>query len=177
VLAYGLDYGWTTNMPIEQFLAEDALVAILHDGEPLPSTTAPPGAVDCSPVVRLEERQVDSRVEFLEKDKAGFWERKRMLSYEWRSLEGRAFWLLVLQQVHRGEGGLARLALPVSRDGHLRLSEGRRRSGRQYVRDMQRPVTLPGTKPRVESRPDRGIFAAWLGHSTVLLKSTALQSH
>jgi len=41
---------------------------------------------------------------------------------------------------------------------------------KQYVRDMQRPVTLPGTKPRVDAWPDRGIYAAWLGHSTVLLK-------
>src|SRR5713226_7941275 len=36
-LAYGYDGGWTTNMPIEAFLAEDALVAFLHDGEPIPA--------------------------------------------------------------------------------------------------------------------------------------------
>src|SRR5579863_5466164 len=35
VMAYGYDRGWTTNLPLEDFLAEDALVAILHDGEPL----------------------------------------------------------------------------------------------------------------------------------------------
>jgi len=33
VVAYGYDRGWTTNLPLEHFLAEDALVAILHDGE------------------------------------------------------------------------------------------------------------------------------------------------
>jgi glyoxylase-like metal-dependent hydrolase (beta-lactamase superfamily II) len=41
---------------------------------------------------------------------------------------------------------------------------------KQYVRDMQRPVAPPSSKPRIDTWPDRGIFAAWLGHSTVLLK-------
>src|SRR5579883_1668445 len=31
----GYDRGWTTNLPLEDFLAEDALVATLHDGEPI----------------------------------------------------------------------------------------------------------------------------------------------
>ncbi len=35
VVAYGYDRGWTTNLPLDRFLAADALVAILHDGEPL----------------------------------------------------------------------------------------------------------------------------------------------
>jgi len=34
-MVYGYDFGWTTNLPAEQFLAEDALVALTHDGEPL----------------------------------------------------------------------------------------------------------------------------------------------
>src|SRR5437016_8962732 len=36
VLAYGYDGGWTTNIPLADFLADDALVAFLHDGEPIP---------------------------------------------------------------------------------------------------------------------------------------------
>jgi hypothetical protein len=35
VLAHGYDGGWTTNLPLDDFLAEDALVAFLHDGEPV----------------------------------------------------------------------------------------------------------------------------------------------
>src|SRR5918911_764831 len=31
VLARGYDHGWTTNLPIQDFLSEDALVAISHD--------------------------------------------------------------------------------------------------------------------------------------------------
>ena len=40
VMVHGYDRGWTTNLPLEDFLAEDALVAILHDGEPIPPSTA-----------------------------------------------------------------------------------------------------------------------------------------
>ena len=35
VLAYGYDFGWTTNVPVDEFLSADALVAIRHDGEPI----------------------------------------------------------------------------------------------------------------------------------------------
>lgn len=35
VIAGGYDRGWTTNLPLADFLAEDALLADLHDGEPL----------------------------------------------------------------------------------------------------------------------------------------------
>jgi DMSO/TMAO reductase YedYZ molybdopterin-dependent catalytic subunit len=35
VMAYGYDRGWRTNLPLEGFLSEDALVAFHHDGEPI----------------------------------------------------------------------------------------------------------------------------------------------
>jgi len=35
VMAYGYDRGWTTNLPLDGFLREDALVAFHHDGEPI----------------------------------------------------------------------------------------------------------------------------------------------
>ncbi len=35
VLAHGYDSEFTTNVPLQDFLAEDSLVAIRHDGEPL----------------------------------------------------------------------------------------------------------------------------------------------
>jgi DMSO/TMAO reductase YedYZ molybdopterin-dependent catalytic subunit len=37
VLVRGYDSEWATNLPIDDFLAEDAPVAILHDGQPLSS--------------------------------------------------------------------------------------------------------------------------------------------
>ncbi|HVX67156.1 MAG TPA: MBL fold metallo-hydrolase [Bryobacteraceae bacterium] len=41
---------------------------------------------------------------------------------------------------------------------------------KQYVADTKRPVLAPPAVPRPELWPDRGLFAAWLGHATVLLK-------
>jgi DMSO/TMAO reductase YedYZ molybdopterin-dependent catalytic subunit len=35
VLVTGYDSSWTTNLPVEDFLAEDALVGVSHDGEAL----------------------------------------------------------------------------------------------------------------------------------------------
>jgi len=75
VLAYGLDYGWTTNMPIEQFLAEDALVAILHDGEPLAVEHGGPARLIVPQLYAWKSAKWIAGLEFLEKDKAGFWER------------------------------------------------------------------------------------------------------
>ncbi len=41
---------------------------------------------------------------------------------------------------------------------------------KQYARDLRRPILPPSVIPRPEQWPDQGLHAAWLGHSTVLLK-------
>ncbi|HVX67297.1 MAG: MBL fold metallo-hydrolase [Acidobacteriota bacterium] len=41
---------------------------------------------------------------------------------------------------------------------------------RQYARDSRRPILEPPATPHPRRWPDRGLFAAWLGHSTVLIK-------
>jgi L-ascorbate metabolism protein UlaG (beta-lactamase superfamily) len=53
-------------------------------------------------------------------------------------------------------GTLARRAVPFLRD--------------QYVRERKRPIAASAHKPSPELWPDTGLHAAWLGHSTVLLK-------
>jgi hypothetical protein len=35
VILHGYDRGFTTNLPLEALLAEDALLSDLHDGEPI----------------------------------------------------------------------------------------------------------------------------------------------
>jgi len=40
----------------------------------------------------------------------------------------------------------------------------------QYARELGRPVDPPPERPDPKLWPDRGIHAAWIGHSTVLLK-------
>jgi L-ascorbate metabolism protein UlaG (beta-lactamase superfamily) len=41
---------------------------------------------------------------------------------------------------------------------------------KQFVADSRRPIQAPATVPHPSRWPDRGLFAAWLGHATVLLK-------
>lgn len=41
---------------------------------------------------------------------------------------------------------------------------------KQYAREVNRPILAPPAIPHPQRWPDRGLFAAWLGHSTVLVK-------
>lgn len=40
----------------------------------------------------------------------------------------------------------------------------------QYAREIGEPVVEPKKRPQPKAWPDKGVFAAWLGHATVLLK-------
>ena len=75
VLVRGYDSGWTTNLPIDDFLAEDALVAILHDGQPLSSEHGGPARLVVPRLYAWKSAKWVTEMEFLEKDRAGFWER------------------------------------------------------------------------------------------------------
>ena len=66
--------GWTTNLPIEDFLAEDALVAIAHDGEPLSLEHGGPARLIVPRLYAWKSAKWVAGVEFLEHDQAGFWE-------------------------------------------------------------------------------------------------------
>jgi DMSO/TMAO reductase YedYZ molybdopterin-dependent catalytic subunit len=75
VLAHGYDYGWTTNLPLEHFLAEDALVAITHDGEPLSPEHGGPARLIVPQLYAWKSAKWVAGVEFRESDQPGFWER------------------------------------------------------------------------------------------------------
>lgn len=75
VLAYGYDQGWTTNLPLSDFLAEDALVAVTHDGEPLTEEHGGPARLIVPQLYAWKSAKWLAGVEFLAQDKAGFWER------------------------------------------------------------------------------------------------------
>lgn len=75
VLAHGQDYGWTTNLPLSDFLAEDALVAFTHDGEPLTVEHGGPVRLIVPQLYAWKSAKWLGGIEFLERDKAGFWER------------------------------------------------------------------------------------------------------
>jgi len=73
-LAHGYDRGWTTNLPLDDFLAEDALVAILHDGEPLSLEHGGPSRLIVPRLYAWKSAKWVAGVELLEHDRAGFWE-------------------------------------------------------------------------------------------------------
>lgn len=75
VMAYGYDFGWTTNLPLEMFLAEDALIATHHDGEPLTLEHGAPARLVVPLLYAWKSAKWLAGIEFLERDKAGFWER------------------------------------------------------------------------------------------------------
>jgi DMSO/TMAO reductase YedYZ molybdopterin-dependent catalytic subunit len=74
VLAYGYDYGWTTNMPLENFASEDALFADKHDGEAIPPEHGGPLRLIVPQLYAWKSAKWVKRVEFLDMDKAGYWE-------------------------------------------------------------------------------------------------------
>lgn len=74
VLVGGHDRGWTTNLPLEDFLAEDALVAILHDGEALSLEHGAPARLIIPSLYAWKSAKWVARAELLEQDQPGFWE-------------------------------------------------------------------------------------------------------
>lgn len=71
----GYDPGWSTNLPLEDFLAEDSLVAFLHDGEPLPEEHGGPARLIVPRLYAWKSAKWVESVELMELDRPGFWER------------------------------------------------------------------------------------------------------
>jgi DMSO/TMAO reductase YedYZ molybdopterin-dependent catalytic subunit len=86
VMAHGFDKGWTTNMPLAEFLAEDALVTFLHDGEEISLEHGGPVRLIVPRLYAWKSAKWLSALEFREGDQAGFWERNgyHMLGDPWR---------------------------------------------------------------------------------------------
>lgn len=75
VLVHGYDQGWTTNLPIDMFLSEDALIATHHDGEPITLEHGGPARLVVPLLYAWKSAKWIGAIEFTEDDKAGFWER------------------------------------------------------------------------------------------------------
>jgi DMSO/TMAO reductase YedYZ molybdopterin-dependent catalytic subunit len=75
VLARGYDDGFTTNLPLADFLAEDALVAFLHDGQPLTEEHGWPARLIVPQLYAWKSAKWIAGLELLDRDQAGFWER------------------------------------------------------------------------------------------------------
>jgi DMSO/TMAO reductase YedYZ molybdopterin-dependent catalytic subunit len=74
VTIFGHDDGWTTNLPLDDFLAEDALVALFHDGEPLTVEHGGPARLIVPRLYAWKSAKWIAGVELTERDKPGFWE-------------------------------------------------------------------------------------------------------
>jgi DMSO/TMAO reductase YedYZ molybdopterin-dependent catalytic subunit len=74
-MAHGYDRGWTANLPLVHFLSADALVAILHDGEPISIEHGGPARLIVPQLYAWKSAKWIAGIELLERDRAGFWER------------------------------------------------------------------------------------------------------
>jgi DMSO/TMAO reductase YedYZ molybdopterin-dependent catalytic subunit len=62
-------------LPASDFLAEDALIALTHDGNPISLEHGGPARGIVPQLYAWKSAKWIAGVEFVEKDKAGFWER------------------------------------------------------------------------------------------------------
>jgi DMSO/TMAO reductase YedYZ molybdopterin-dependent catalytic subunit len=75
VLVRAYDSNWSTNVPLEDFLAQDALVALMHDGEPLTVEHGGPARLIVPRLYAWKSAKWVASVELLDRDVPGFWER------------------------------------------------------------------------------------------------------
>jgi DMSO/TMAO reductase YedYZ molybdopterin-dependent catalytic subunit len=74
VLVHAYDEDWTTNLPLQNFLAEDALVAIRHDGEPISAEHGGPARLIVPRLYAWKSAKWIAGIELLKDDRPGFWE-------------------------------------------------------------------------------------------------------
>ncbi|HJQ32075.1 MAG TPA: sulfite oxidase-like oxidoreductase [Pyrinomonadaceae bacterium] len=93
VVAEGHDYGWTTNLPIEYFLAEDSLFAWTNDGQPIPPEHGGPVRLIVPQLYAWKSAKWVKGVRFLAEDEAGFWEEGgyHMRGNPWQGRDGERF--------------------------------------------------------------------------------------
>ena len=93
VVASAYDYGWTTNLPIQYFLAEDALFALTHDGQPIPLEHGGPMRLIVPQLYAWKSAKWIKGVTFLAEDQAGFWEEGgyHMRGLPWNGRDGERF--------------------------------------------------------------------------------------
>jgi DMSO/TMAO reductase YedYZ molybdopterin-dependent catalytic subunit len=74
VVAWGYDDGWTTNLPLADFAAADALVADRHDGEPLSADHGGPVRLIVPQLYAWKSAKWLRRIELTAQDRPGYWE-------------------------------------------------------------------------------------------------------
>jgi DMSO/TMAO reductase YedYZ molybdopterin-dependent catalytic subunit len=87
------DHGWTTNLPIEYFFAEDSLFAWSHEGQPIPDEHGGPVRLIVPQLYAWKSAKWVKGVEFLAEDRPGFWEEGgyHMRGVPWEGRDGERF--------------------------------------------------------------------------------------
>jgi DMSO/TMAO reductase YedYZ molybdopterin-dependent catalytic subunit len=78
------EYGFSTNLPVEDFFAEDALFALKHDGKDLDPDHGYPVRLVIPRLYAWKSAKWMRGVEFMEADRPGFWELPEHGSYHMR---------------------------------------------------------------------------------------------
>jgi len=68
------EYGFSTNLPVEDFFGEDCLFALKHDGQDLTPDHGFPLRLVVPRLYAWKSAKWVRGVEFMEEDRAGFWE-------------------------------------------------------------------------------------------------------
>jgi DMSO/TMAO reductase YedYZ molybdopterin-dependent catalytic subunit len=75
VLLHAYDNGWSTNLPLADFLAPDALIADLHEGEPLSADHGGPVRAVVPLLYAWKSAKWLKAIEFSAENQLGYWER------------------------------------------------------------------------------------------------------
>ncbi|HEY2785908.1 MAG TPA: molybdopterin-dependent oxidoreductase [Fimbriiglobus sp.] len=78
------EYGFTTNLPVEDFFAEDALFALRHDGKDLDPDHGYPVRLVVPRLYAWKSAKWVRGVEFMDSDRPGYWERPENGAYHMR---------------------------------------------------------------------------------------------
>ena len=75
VICHGYDQGWTTNLPLDEFLSDDALLADTHDGMPIDADHGGPVRGMVPKLYAWKSAKWICGIELAVDDKPGYWER------------------------------------------------------------------------------------------------------
>ncbi|MFT7641286.1 MAG: DMSO/TMAO reductase YedYZ molybdopterin-dependent catalytic subunit [Pirellulaceae bacterium] len=75
VILHGYDHGWSTNLPLTDFLAEDALLTDTHDGQPISAEHGGPVRSMVPLLYAWKSAKWIRGIELSDTDKPGYWER------------------------------------------------------------------------------------------------------
>ncbi len=75
VVLHAYDNHWTTNLPLEEFLSEDALLSDIHDGEPITPDHGGPVRAIVPKLYAWKSAKWICGIEIIAEDRPGYWER------------------------------------------------------------------------------------------------------